>query len=341
MKLTAARDFCRRMGVSLRAGADLMKILDSETRHGPPRQRNAMRGVRDAAAVGTEMSAAMKSQGKFFPRLLIAMMRVGEATGRLERTLLQLAGHYENQVQLQRNFFKAIAYPAIQLFMAIGVLSLLIWIMGVLTPPGGGEMADILGFGLRGTSGVLWFWSYLAVLFGFIGLAIYGFRQNWGGVHNLIPILYQIPVVGSAIQTITLSRFAWTLSLGLDAGLNPIPAIRLALDATDSDYYRLAGKEGEAAIRGGATLAGALQRMELFPDEFITGVEVAEMSGTDAESIDHLARDYDERARAAMKTLGGIATGIVWLSVSGFLIFMIFRLASFYLGAIDDAMQPM
>ena len=339
MKLTAARDFCRRMGVSLRAGADLMKVLDSETRHGPPRQRDAMRAVRDAAAVGTEMSAAMKTQGKFFPRLLIAMMRVGEATGRMERTLLQLAEHYENQVQLRRNFGRAIAWPAIQLFMAIGVLSLLIWIMGVLTPPGGGEMSDILGFGLRGTTGVLWFWLYVAIFAAAVALTILAFRRNVGGVHNLIPILYKIPVLGSSIQTITLSRFAWTLSLALDAGLNPIPSIRLSLDATDSDYYRSAGKDAEKAIRGGATLSGALQQMELFPDEFITGVEVAEMSGTDAESIDHLAREYDQRARAAMRTLGGIATGIIWLGVAGFLIFLIFRIAGFYLGAIDDAMK--
>lgn len=339
MGLASARDFCRRMGIGLRSGVDVLRLLDTERKYGPPRQRSAAESVREATLSGHTLTDAMKAKRDFFPPLLVSMTRVGEATGRMERTYLMLAEHYENQVTLRRGFLRAITWPLIQLLIGIGVISLVIYLMGILTAPTGGEMADILGLGLRGGTGVLIFWGYVAAAFGVIAAGYYAFRVNFAGVQNLIPLIYKIPGAGYAFQTITLSRFAWTLSLALDAGLNPIESIRLALDSTDSEYYRTAAGDAESNIRDGGTLASALNATSIFPEDFITSVEVAELSGTDSESIDHLAREYDQRAGAAMRTLAGIATGIIWISVAGFLITMIFRIVMFISGVYSEALE--
>lgn len=339
MSLPAAGNFCRRFGIGIRAGADLMTLLRAEAGHGPSRQREAMREVADAVAAGEPLGDSMAARRGFFPPLLISMVRVGEATGRLERTLLVLAEHYENQLQLRRAFFTSIAWPALQFVMAVGVLSLLIWIMGTLKPATGGEMADILGFGLRGVGGVLVFWLYLAVFFGGVAAAILAFRKNVAGVQNLIPLLYRIPVAGPALQTITMARFSWTLSLALDAGLDPIRSVSLALDSTDSDYYRQGQPDVERAIRAGETLAGGLRTCDRFPDDFLTRIEIAELSGTDAESIDHLARDYDERAKMAMKAIAGLASTLIWVGVIVTMVFLIFRLLFSVMGMYDQALR--
>ena len=326
MSLSALANFCRRLGTGLRAGADLVPMLHNESKYGPARQRDAMRTLAEGARQGEQLSAIMESRKNFFPPLLIAMTRVGEATGRLERALLNLADHYDQRIKLRRAFVTSIAWPSIQLILGLGVVSLLIWLMGILTPASGGEMTDLLGFGLRGTEGVLIFWAYVGCVFAIIAALCWGFSNNIGGSQNLVPLFYLIPKLGPAIQTITLSRFSWTLALALDAGLDPIRSIRLALDSTGSEYYRSGAKASEEAIRGGSTLAGAMEATSVFPSEFIVNVETAELSGTDAESIERIARDYDERANLATKTISGLATGIVWLSVAGFLIFMIFRI---------------
>ena len=338
MGLSQAANFCRRFGTGLRAGADLMQLLRSESRHGPARQREAMRALAEGASQGEALSTVMQTRRAFFPRLLISMTRVGEATGRLERTLLALAEHYEQQRGLRRSFFTAIAWPALQLGMALAVLSLLIYLLGVLTPATGGEMNDILGFGLRGGRGVLIFWGYVLAVVATIAAAWWAFSRNLGGVQNLIPLLYMVPKLGEAIQTITLARFSWTLSLALDSGLDPIRAIALALDSTDSDYYRAATSEAEGAIRHGETLAGALRTTDLFPDDFLTHIEVAELSGTDAESIDSLAREYDQRAKLAMKTLAGLASAAIWIAVIAFLLFFIIRLLMNVVGMYRSAL---
>ncbi|WP_425571290.1 type II secretion system F family protein [Novipirellula rosea] len=334
MKLSAASGFCYRFGTGIKAGADLLAMLQSEAGYGPPRQRAAMVAIREAAKQGELLSESMKREDPFFPPLLISMVRVGEATGRLERALLSLAEHYKHRLALRQKFISSLAWPAIQLILAVLVVSLFIWLMGQF------NMADMLGFGLTGTQGVLKLWAYLFVFSLFVGAAIWAFMRNVGGVQNLIPLLYMIPVLGPALQTITLSRFCWTLSLSLDAGLDPIRSIYLALESTDSDYYKSVGKDAEEAILGGDSLSGALKATRLFPDEFITRVEISELSGTDAESIDMLAQEYDEKAKRAVGTLAGLATGIVWLGTMGVLVFLILRIALSIGGAYSDALQP-
>lgn len=339
MPLKASRDFCRRFGIGHQAGADLLRLLDSESKHGSPRQRAAMIALRSDAAAGTSLADAMDKQSTFFPPLLRSMVKVGEVTGRLERTLLKLADHYEQQVRLKNDFVRAITWPSIQLILGIGVISLLIWIMGNVTPSAGGEMMDLLGLGLRGSNGVLVFWAYIVGFFALVIAAVVAFQKNVGGIQNTIPLLYKIPVIGNALQTITLSRFTWTLALALDAGLNPIAAIKLALDATDSEFYRTGAQDAEDNIRSGGSLTDALQATALFPDEFLTQVGVAEISGTDSETIDYVARDYDERAKAAMKTISGLATGVVWMGVAGAIIFVIFRIVMSIAGVYNEALQ--
>ena len=169
MSLSAAGTFCRRFGTGIHAGADLLRLLEGEAKTGTARQRAAMIRMRDELRQGETISESMRKQRGFFPQLLVAMTRVGEATGKLERTFLTLADHYEQQLKLRRAFLSSIAWPALQLLGGIIVISLLILIMGMLTSSTGGPMADMLGFNLRGPSGVLWFWTYLAIFFGVIG----------------------------------------------------------------------------------------------------------------------------------------------------------------------------
>ncbi len=333
MKLKTASKFTYRLGTGLNAGADLVRLLQSEATMGPAPQRAAMQKLVDGVKKGDQLSAIM-SGDPYFPRMMAAMTRVGEETGKLERSMLTLSEHFQHQIATRRWFINSITWPALQLVAAIGVISLLILIMGMF------DMADVLGLGLKGGSGVLWFWFYIAVVFGILGLMVWAFFRNVAGVQNLIPLVYKVPLIGPAVQTITLAKFCWTLSLSLGAGIDPIRSIQLSLDSTDSDYYRSGADDAEKAIRGGATLSGALGATGIFPDDFLQRIDIAEHSGTDAESIDYLTKEYDERSKQAIRVIAGVFTVLIRVSVMGILIFFIFRLFSTYINAINSASDP-
>ncbi len=332
MKLKEAEAFCHRFGTGLHAGADMIQLLKAETKHGRPKNRQAMEQLMTGAQNGEQISKLMMAN-KFFPSVMTAMMRVGEETGRMERTLLMLAQHYRNQIELRRSFIKSITWPCLQLFGAIVVISIVIMLLGML------PVGDILGLGWKGGSGVIKFWGVLAVVFGSIYACYYAFTRNIAGVQNIIPFVYMIPKLGPAIQTITLARFTWTLALGLDAGLEPIRTIKLALDSTDSDYYRAGADDARDAILEGATLDGGLRATHIFPDDFLVRVETAELSGTSAEAMEYVAKEYDERAKTAIKTISGIISVIIWLAVVSFIIMMIVRIAMFIAVPYNEALE--
>ncbi|MGC6444653.1 MAG: type II secretion system F family protein [Rubripirellula sp.] len=338
MKLEAASKFTYRLGTGLGAGADLVRLLQSEASLGSARHRAAIWHLVHGTKGGESLSDLMQSNS-YFPSLMTSIVRVGEETGKIEEALLTLSKHYEHQIETRRSFISSITWPALQLVAGIMIISIMIYLLGVLTT-GGGQMTDMLGLGLRGSAGVLKFWLYLAIFFGVIAACIFAFARNLGGVQNLIPIIYRIPIFGSSLQTLTIRRLCWTLSIALGAGIDPIRAITLGLDSTDSDYYRDGAEKSKKAIRGGASLSEALRATEVLPADFIQRVDIAEFAGVDAESFAQLSKEYDERAKQAMKILSGIATGVVRIVVMGVLIFMIFRIASSVFGFYQIPNEP-
>ncbi|MEM6688849.1 MAG: type II secretion system F family protein, partial [Planctomycetota bacterium] len=215
-----------------------------------------------------------------------------------------------------------------------------ILLMGLLTPAGGGQMPDILGLGLRGGDGVIKLWSLLGVALLGIAIVLLCFKRNYFGIQNLAPVLYLIPYVGKRLQTITLSRFCQTFALALEVGLDPFRGITIAMDSTGSEYYRAASKDAHVAIREGASLSGALHAAAIFPDDFIARVDMAEHSGTDAESMNHLAREYREQAEMAIQFMAVAATMLVRLIVMCGIVYFILKIAMFYVGALNSAMEP-
>jgi type II secretory pathway component PulF len=340
MGLAAAAQFCRRAGTSFRAGVDIVALCRSETRHGSTRQQAVMNEVSQRVAQGETLTVAMtQADPRFFPRLLIAMVRLGEETGRLERTLLELADHYQHRLEVRRNFLRAISLPALQFGIALMALGLLIWITGFLPTGQSGEPFDVLGLGLYGNRGVALYFLFLAAVAGLFWLAYQAVRNNWLNLQAAVPLLYHIPKLGPALQTITLAKFTWTLAMSSDAGLDPFRAVELALDSTGSEYYRSETETAHRAIRQGETLEGALRHTGIFPTDFLHELEVAELSGTQAESLAHLADRYDERAKAAVGVIGVVATGAILVTFSGILIFLIIRMALNVLGVYDEALD--
>ena len=118
MSLKLAAAFCRRIGIGFRAGVGIVKLLESEQKFGNTRHRELMGEVAAKVSDGTPLAKAMIEQGKYFPPMLIQMVHIGEATGRLERTLLELADHYDHRLQMRRDFLSAITWPLIQLVAA-------------------------------------------------------------------------------------------------------------------------------------------------------------------------------------------------------------------------------
>jgi type II secretory pathway component PulF len=333
IRIAALAATLHRVGTALQAGMEMRAVWDREASRGLPAYRHQAAKVRDRLAAGDSLAESLAACDGYFPQLTRDLVDVGEKTGRLEEVLLGLADHYEHLRSLRRTFLMGIAWPCFQLIVALAVIGLLILVLGMI---GGG--IDILGSGLVGTSGLVIYLLLVALVFGGGALVVVAVMRGWLGPAPL-QLAMQLPLLGGFLRTSALSRMAWTLSLALNSGLDARRAMKLTLRSTQNAHYTSQMRTVDESIQAGHEFHESLRQTGAFPDEFVNTLETAEISGTHGETLGRLASEYRSRARNAALGLTAAATVAVWVLVAMFLIFMIFRLASFYLGTINEALQ--
>jgi type II secretory pathway component PulF len=327
--------FCRRMATSLGAGVDLRRTLnrEAETTRGGLQRR--LMDVRDAAARGSPLAEGFAATGDYFPPLFRQLVEVGEQTGHTAEVFGQLADHYDHQLVLRRVFLSSIAWPITQLVMAVAVIGLLIWIMGLLATRG--ATSDILGWGLRGTSGLAIYLLIVGGIASVIFMLVSAARRGafwWKPIQRAI---VQVPVLGRALSTLALSRVSWTLHLALDSGMEVRRALRLAMAQSGNVRFADAAEPMAVVISRGRPIHEAMSVVRVFPPAYVDAVAVGEESGRLVETLAILSRQQQDEARSALAVLVRLAGFAVWLLVAALIVTMIFRLAGFYFGAIQKA----
>ncbi len=111
----------------LGAGQDLDRALRFMTEMAPNRRVvGVLDAVRDAVRDGSPLAAALDRQPRSFPRLLVGMVRAGEAGGTLGATLDRLASLLERERSLTSTVRSALIYPALLMVAAVGSIVLLL-----------------------------------------------------------------------------------------------------------------------------------------------------------------------------------------------------------------------
>ena len=341
ISLNQLESFCSRMATGLRSGVDVLRLLESESKHGASRHRQVIDHMILSVRQGESLSGAMTLQGNYFPVLLTRMLRAGEHSGRVEHCFQEMADHYRNLKRARSTFIGQVSFPLISLGIGLGVITLVIFINGFLKSGSPSEPAfDLTGIGLRGGSGVLIFWFFIGLIGTVVGVTAFGIWKNWFGCHHkLVPLVRNVPVIGPVFTTSALSRLSMTLSMMLGAGVDARRSVREALMATGNFYYISGIEQVEESIRVGKSFSEALDAPKLLPSEFIQTVEVGELSGSDSESLERLAIVYREQAEAALSRLAVVSGVVVWMMIAGLIIFAIFTIFFQIMKVYSDAMN--
>ena len=328
-----------RVGTALRSGVDVRRVWEMETRHASGPLRERLETIREKVAVGEHVADAMRQTGGYFPPMFVQMVEIGEATGKLDEVLLRLAEHYEHQQQMKRAFWFGVAWPLFELVGAVLVIGLLIFVLGVIEGMSHTEMPNITGIGLKGTSGaIIWFLG-CGLIAGAIAFTSHGLVRGWFGPQPVL-LAMKIPVLGKSLESLALSRLTWSLALSLDSGMDARRAVELSIKAAQNPYYESSLARVTGGIRANREFHESFREAGVFPEDFCNQLEAAEIAGATTESLLRLAKEYEDRARTAMRVLTAIATVLVMLLVGVVMIVAIFTLAYYaYLKPMYDAIE--
>jgi type IV pilus assembly protein PilC len=264
---------------------------------------------------------------------MINMVGVAEHTGMLPEVLKSLSDHYENNLRLKKDFIGQITYPVVQFLAAVFIIAGMIYLLGIL---GQGPTAlDPLGFGLHGTRGALiWLGGWATVLA--VGFVLYRLAiASPLGYRALFQFLMRVPVVGACLEAFAVARFSWAFYLTQESGMPIDDSLNASLRATSNGAFIAAGDRIVHDVENGESLTDAFAASGLFSPDFIQMVHVGETTGTVPETLHRLSPQFEEQARRSLRALAAAAGWTIRAAVAGFIIFLIFRIAFWYVSQIN------
>lgn len=263
-------DLIGELAVMLGAGQDLdgaLRFLVESA--GNPRLRGVATALRDAVRDGSSLADALAARGESFPPIQIALVRAGEAGGRLAPALEHLARMLERQRALAATVRTAMIYPTLLLVASIGAIVLMLTQVlpqfvplfeqsGAALPDATRwliDAGDFLGaHGLALGLGLL-----LGVVAARAALCVAAVRARADA------LMLRLPVIGALAREVLAARFTRTLGTLLGNGVPLIGALGIVRDAMGNLAARAAVDAATTSARGGAGLAGTLAQANVFP----------------------------------------------------------------------------
>ena len=309
VKLKDLAVFARQFATMTASGISLLRalsILEDQTTSAA--LKRAVGEVRTDVAGGLSLSSSMARHDRVFPRLMIAMVRAGEAGGMIDSALEQVAASLEKDTALRGKIKSAMTYPAIVLsFTFVLIAAVLIFIVPIFEQMFknlGGKLPAITQF-LVDASHNMWWIGPLVVIGGVGGSVLYKRQVRASDDFRLKvdQLKLRLPVFGTLFQKLAMSRFARNLGLLLNVGVPVMQALSVVGETTGNEVINIAMKDVQSAVRDGNPMSSALRHHKIFPAMVTQMIEVGEESGQISQMLDKVADFYDREVDSAAESL--------------------------------------
>ncbi len=325
--------FSRQLATLIESGISLTRSLELlETQIGNKRFRGILIEIIADLQQGHYFSEAIAKQGQAFPMMYARLVEVGERTGGLEQSLLQLADYIEKETALVRKIRSAMAYPAFVLFMAVAVIVLM---LTVALPPlmglfesFGAELPIYTRILMALTNFVTDYrLEIIAVVVAVAATCFFYFRSatgkyTWARMMVKIPIIKRVTINGAV------ARICNTMAILLKSGLALPEIIDLCIRTQGNLIIKGALESVKEELLQGKGLADPLAEQELFPQMLVQMVRVGEETGALDSNMATLAVFYDQDVDRTVNAMSGMIepaltilvggmTGFIALSVMG------------------------
>jgi type IV pilus assembly protein PilC len=308
-KLKDLAVFARQFATMTASGMSLLRSLSIlEEQSTAATLKKATGEMRTDVAAGVSLSAAMGKHDRVFPRLMVAMVRAGEAGGMIDTALEQVAASLEKDTALRGKIKGALTYPAIVLaFTFVMIAAMLIFIVPIFEQMFknlGGELPAITQF-LVDMSHNMWWIGPLVLIVGISAAITYKrqIRRSADFRLKVDKVKLGLPVFGPLAAKLAMSRFSRNLGLLLNVGVPVMQALAVVGETTGNEVITIAMRDVQSAVRDGQPMSSAMRRHKVFPEMVTQMIEVGEESGQISQMLDKVADFYDREVDSAAESL--------------------------------------
>jgi len=320
----------------LSAGESL-RMLSQRTRE--PKLRALCSGLWGRIGEGATLSRAMAEFPKVFDTQTINLIQAGEATGGLGEVLGRIITNLNEQKELRRKFTAALAYPALLVTVAFGVVLFLLFFLIPRMQTLFSALGGNLPFATRLLVGMADFALHYGILvIGFVAFVVIAFwrwRKTKQGRYTTDGWLMRSPLTRGFVSSQTVLSISQTLSVLLENGITTTEALKITERQVTNTVHQAAFNEASGHVMEGEALSSALQRTDCFPPLVLDQLAIGENTGSLVPSLKKIAASYNKIVSTQLSAFMNLITSVVLLltfSFVGFIAFAvvtaIFRLSS-------------
>lgn len=298
--------FSRQLHTLLKSGIALTRALAGLQESASPAMGQVIRQTRESLESGNEMSTSLARQS-VFSAFYVAMVRVGELTGRLDEVFLRLFHHLEFEKLMRDQVKSALRYPS----FVVVVMLVAIGVVNVFVIPAFQRVFDGFGAQLPFMTQLLVGFSKFTVaawpwLLGGALLAVWGFRR-WtateDGGYAWDRFKLKFPIAGKIIRKATLARFSRSFALALKSGVPVVQAMMVVANTVDNAFYARAIEKMRDGVERGDSLLRTAAASGIFTPVVLQMIAVGEESGTLDEMLGEVADFYQQEVEYELKSL--------------------------------------
>ncbi len=309
--------FTRQLATMMKAGVPLLQAFDIVGKgHSNPAVAKLLGDIKADVETGSSLSASFRKYPLYFDALFCNLVGAGEQAGILDTLLDRLATYKEKIMAIKSKIKSALFYPISIIVVAFVIVAVIM----IFVIPAFKELFDSFGAELPAPTLIVmamseffvnWWWA----IFGSIGGGLWFFFYTWKRSEKMQStmdrLVLKLPIFGAIIRKATIARFARTLSTMFSAGVPLVEALDSVAGASGNRVYYDATKRIQSEISTGTSLTVAMQNAEVFPNMVLQMTAIGEESGALDSMLSKVADFYEGEVDDAVDALASLMEPII------------------------------
>jgi general secretion pathway protein F len=265
---------------------------------------------------GESFTETLTEYERFFDVIYVSMMRVGEVTGTLDKSLATMSMFMEKRQRLEAKMTTVMIYPAMLIVGCIvAVLVITIKVIPVIAEQIAktGQKLPWITKALVASADILTSWWVIPILAMFFAIG-WGYKKlmrTEKGSWWRDKMLLNLPGAGPLIKQRIVSRFASTLATLLGAGLSMAESLRVVSQVTGNKIMNEAVKQARDRILAGADIATPLRDSGIINPSIAHMVAVGEKSGELEQMLKVISENLDASSDLVVERLSAAIEPVI------------------------------
>ena len=327
MSLGDKIDFTSTLQILLQSGIPIIEALTFiENDAAKKKLRFIAKEIRRQVIAGSTFANTVSKYPKIFGNIYVGLVRAGEDSGELEKTLERLVELQKKTAETRAQVIGTLMYPAFVIVLAIVITT----IMLVFVFPAFKDMFDNLGKELPPITAFLMnlgvtlktYWILIPVIFISLGATVYTAFAWQPSKYWIDANILKVPLLSSLITYSNFSNFVAVMQVAYEAGIPIIDCLYLSSVTVDNHTLQIKLNKATEKVQQGQHLSLALRDVNVMPKMILFMIATGEQTGRLGDMLYQATVFIDKKLASVISTMTKMIEPLMLIVIGGIVLIL-------------------